>query len=111
MSEIRIQEVQEGAQLMDKLVELLTVGTKWFSDKADAADLAILDKRINERAAEGWELVTYDPHHQRRHRFRLLDIKDAICEELNTISVFCLPSVTDSAKRRIPSFRHAESVP
>ena len=47
MSEIRIQEVQEGAQLMDKLVELLTVGTKWFSDKADAA-------------AEGWELVTYD---------------------------------------------------
>ena len=58
MSEIRIQEVQEGAQLMDKLVELLTVGTKWFSDKADAADLAILDKRINERAAEGWELVT-----------------------------------------------------
>lgn len=27
---------------MDKLVELLTVGTKWFSDKADAADLAIL---------------------------------------------------------------------
>ena len=46
MSEIRIQEVQEGAQLMDKLVELLTVGTKWFSDKADAADLAILDKRI-----------------------------------------------------------------
>ena len=60
MSEIRIQEVQEGAQLMDKLVELLTVGTKWFSDKADTADLAILDKRINERAAEGWELVTYD---------------------------------------------------
>ena len=60
MSEIRIQEVQEGAQLMDKLVELLTVGTKWFSDKADAADLAILDKSINERAAEGWELVTYD---------------------------------------------------
>ncbi len=40
--------------------EILTVGTKWFSDKADAADLAILDKRINERAAEGWELVTYD---------------------------------------------------
>ena len=38
MSEIRIQEVQERAQLMDKLVELLTVGTKWFSDKADAAD-------------------------------------------------------------------------
>ena len=62
MSEIRIQEVQERAQLMDKLVELLTVGKKWFSDKADAADLAILDKRINERAAEGWERLYGDLH-------------------------------------------------
>lgn len=40
--------------------EILTVGTKWFSDKADANDTAILDRLINERAAEGWELVTYD---------------------------------------------------
>lgn len=29
-------------------------------EKSAVADLAILDKRINERAAEGWELVTYD---------------------------------------------------
>ena len=40
--------------------EILTVGTKWFSDKADAADIAMLDKLLNERAADGWELVTYD---------------------------------------------------
>ena len=39
--------------------EILTVGTKWISDKADANDIAILD-RLNERAADGWELVTYD---------------------------------------------------
>ena len=31
--------------------EILTVGTKWFSDKADAADIAMLDKLLNERAA------------------------------------------------------------
>ncbi len=40
--------------------EILTVGTKWFSDKADENDIAILDQLINERAANGWELVTYD---------------------------------------------------
>ena len=40
--------------------EILTVGTKWFSDKADAKDIAILDNLLNERSAEGWELVTYD---------------------------------------------------
>ncbi len=40
--------------------EILTVGTKWFSDKADTNDIAILDQFINERAANGWELVTYD---------------------------------------------------
>lgn len=40
--------------------EILTVGTKWFSDKADAADIAMLDKLLNERAADGGELVTYD---------------------------------------------------
>ena len=40
--------------------EILTVGTKWFSDKADEGDIAILDNLLNERAAEGWELVTYD---------------------------------------------------
>ena len=40
--------------------EILMVGTKWFSDKADANDIAALDQLINERAADGWELVTYD---------------------------------------------------
>ncbi len=40
--------------------EILTVGTKWFSDKADANDIAILDRLINEKAADGWELVTYE---------------------------------------------------
>ena len=40
--------------------EILMVGTKLFSDKADANDIAVLDQLINERAADGWELVTYD---------------------------------------------------
>lgn len=40
--------------------EILTVGTKWFSDKANEDDIAMLDKLINERASEGWELATYD---------------------------------------------------
>ena len=37
--------------------EILTVSTKWFSDKANEDDIAMLDKLINERASEGWELV------------------------------------------------------
>ena len=40
--------------------EILTVSTKWFSDKANEYDIAMLDKLINERASEGWELATYD---------------------------------------------------
>ena len=40
--------------------EILTVSTKWFSDKADQEDIALLDDLINERARDGWELVTYD---------------------------------------------------
>jgi len=40
--------------------ELLTVSTKWFSDKANENDTAALDQFLNEKAAEGWELVTYD---------------------------------------------------
>lgn len=40
--------------------EILTVGVKWLSDKADASDIAALDQLINERASDGWELVTYD---------------------------------------------------
>lgn len=40
--------------------EILTVGSKWFSDKADEKDAAELDELLNRRAADGWELVTYD---------------------------------------------------
>ena len=40
--------------------EILTVSTKWFSDKANAEGILMLDKLLNERAAEGWELATYD---------------------------------------------------
>lgn len=40
--------------------EILTVGTKWFSDKANNNDIAMLDKLINDKAREEWELVTYD---------------------------------------------------
>ena len=40
--------------------EILMVGTKWFSDKASAKDIEVLDQLINERATDGWELVTYD---------------------------------------------------
>ena len=40
--------------------EILTVSTKWFSDKANEDDIAMLDKLINERASEGWELATYE---------------------------------------------------
>ncbi len=40
--------------------EILKVGTKLFSDKANKNDVVILDKFINEKAADGWELVAYD---------------------------------------------------
>ncbi len=40
--------------------EILKISTKWFSDKANAEDVLELDKLLNERASEGWELVTYD---------------------------------------------------
>ena len=40
--------------------EILTVSTKWFSDKANNNDLMLLDQLINQRVSEGWELVTYD---------------------------------------------------
>ena len=40
--------------------EILWVGEKFFSDKANDKDCAELDKLLNKRAAEGWELVTYD---------------------------------------------------
>ncbi len=40
--------------------EILTVSTKWFSDKANNGDIASLDKLINDKASDDWELVTYD---------------------------------------------------
>ncbi len=40
--------------------EILKVGAKYISDKADEEDLFMLDKLINQRASEGWELVTYN---------------------------------------------------
>ncbi len=40
--------------------EILTVSTKWFSDKANEKDTLMLDQFINEKVADGWELVTYD---------------------------------------------------
>ncbi len=40
--------------------EILPVSTKFFSDKANEEDAAELDALLNQRAAEGWELATYD---------------------------------------------------
>ncbi len=40
--------------------EILKVSAKFFSDKANDKDAAELDELLNRRAAEGWELVTYD---------------------------------------------------
>lgn len=40
--------------------EILPVSTKFFSDIADQKDISILDDLLNQRASEGWELVTYD---------------------------------------------------
>ena len=40
--------------------EILKVGTKFWSDKANDEDAAKLDELLNRRAEEGWQLVTYD---------------------------------------------------
>ena len=40
--------------------EILKVSTKFWSDKANEEDIAVLDQLLNERYMEGWELVTYD---------------------------------------------------
>ena len=40
--------------------EILKVGTKFWSDKDNDEDAEKLDELLNSRAAEGWELVTYD---------------------------------------------------
>ena len=49
-----------GENMYTYKTEILTVSTKWFSDKANDGDIVLLDNLLNERAAEGWELVTYD---------------------------------------------------
>ena len=40
--------------------EILMVGTKFWSDKANEKDAAELDALLNQRAREGWELAAYD---------------------------------------------------
>lgn len=40
--------------------EILWVGSKFWSDKANEEDIAKLDELLNQRAKEGWQLVTYD---------------------------------------------------
>ena len=42
------------------MTEILQVSSKWLSDKANAEDADKLDELLNRRAAEGWELATYD---------------------------------------------------
>ena len=40
--------------------EILKLGVKFWSDKANEEDALVLDELLNRRASEGWELVTYD---------------------------------------------------
>lgn len=40
--------------------DILQVSTKFWSDKANDQDAQVLDAFLNEKAAQGWELVTYD---------------------------------------------------
>lgn len=40
--------------------EILMVGNKFFSDKANEEDALLLDELLNQREKEGWQLVTYD---------------------------------------------------
>jgi hypothetical protein len=55
-----IWKYKGGMKMYTYKSEILWVSSKWFSDKANEKDLAELDELLNERAAEGWELVTYD---------------------------------------------------
>ena len=55
------------------MTEILEVGSKWISDKADKRDISMLDERLNMRSAEGWELVTYD------YMATSMQIKGAFC--------------------------------
>jgi hypothetical protein len=56
---IRLDDLRKGLRDMYKS-EILKVGTKFWSDKANDEDAAKLDELLNKRAEEGWELVTYD---------------------------------------------------
>lgn len=47
-------------QMYTYKTEILKVSTKWFSDKANEEDILKLDALLNQRASEGWQLVTYD---------------------------------------------------
>lgn len=40
--------------------EILKGSTKWFSNKANSKDIAMLDKLLNEKTSEGWEFVAYN---------------------------------------------------
>ena len=40
--------------------EILRASFKWLTDKANEEDIEQLDKLINEKAADGWELATYN---------------------------------------------------
>ena len=40
--------------------EILRASFKWLTDKANENDVEKLDKFINKKAADGWELVTYN---------------------------------------------------
>ena len=39
--------------------EVLNAGIRWIKGGAREADASKLDELLNERSAEGWELVTY----------------------------------------------------
>lgn len=40
--------------------EIMKVGVKMFSDKANTRDVEELDALINQRTEEGWEFVNYN---------------------------------------------------
>jgi len=54
-----INKQLEEESMFEYKTEVLKTGLKWFSDKANQADVSALDDLINTRASEGWELVTY----------------------------------------------------
>lgn len=39
--------------------EMLKVSFKWVTSSINPEELALLDKTINDRSKEGWELVSY----------------------------------------------------